>query len=81
MPYKEPFSIFKLWFQEARESSDIVNPSIVCLATATRYVNDTVFLIYLVQRLLLFLELVPLVILFHVYITTRVLYIRDQLRL
>ncbi|GJQ71271.1 hypothetical protein Trydic_g11010 [Trypoxylus dichotomus] len=36
MPCKDPYSIFKIWFQEARESAEIVNPSIMCLATATR---------------------------------------------
>lgn len=36
MPFKDPYNIFKIWLQEAKEHPDIINPFIVCLATATK---------------------------------------------
>lgn len=35
---KEPFHLFKIWFEEAQSNPDVIEPNAMCLATATKQV-------------------------------------------
>lgn len=39
LPTKDPFELFALWFEEAKNSGKCFEPNAVCLSTATKLVS------------------------------------------